>query len=110
MQLEKRPSKPCFVGSETTTTDKPMENEFAEIKDTRDRDVERQIFATCLPWTEIATFRRTLLAYGSQFFQQISGINVITYHAAIIYSGLGMNDFLTRLLAALNGAEYFLTS
>lgn len=84
-----------------------MENEFAEIKYTRNRDVERQIFAT---WTEIATFRRTLLAYESQFFQQISGINVITYHAAIIYSGLGMNDFLARLLAALNGTEYFLAS
>ena len=43
-------------------------------------------------------------------FQQISGINLITYYAAVIYKGLGMSDFLSRLLAALNGTEYFIAS
>jgi MFS family permease len=53
---------------------------------------------------------RTLLAYFNQVFQQISGINLITYYAAVIYKGLGMSDFLSRLLAAINGTEYFLAS
>jgi MFS family permease len=43
-------------------------------------------------------------------FQQISGINLITYYAAKIYSELGLSSFLARLLAALNGTEYFIAS
>lgn len=43
-------------------------------------------------------------------FQQISGINLITYYAAVIYSGLGLTSFMSRLLAALNGTEYFIAS
>lgn len=43
-------------------------------------------------------------------FQQISGINLITYYAAVIYGNLGMSPFLARLLAALNGTEYFIAS
>lgn len=53
---------------------------------------------------------RMILGYTSQLFQQITGINLITYYAAVIYSGLGMSSFMSRLLAALNGTEYFLAS
>ena len=42
--------------------------------------------------------------------QNPSGINLITYYAAKIYSGLGMSPFMARLLAALNGTEYFIAS
>lgn len=38
------------------------------------------------------------------------GINLITYYAAVIYSGLNLGGFLSRLLAALNGTEYFIAS
>lgn len=55
-------------------------------------------------------FHRTLLAFVNQMFQQISGINLITYYAPVIYSGLGMSDFMARLLAAINGTEYFIAS
>lgn len=41
---------------------------------------------------------------------QISGINLITYYAAKIYEDLGMSGFMSRLLAALNGTEYFIAS
>ncbi|KAK3296680.1 uncharacterized protein B0H64DRAFT_372122 [Chaetomium fimeti] len=41
---------------------------------------------------------------------QISGINLITYYTAVIYRGLAMSDFMSRLLAALNGTEYFMAS
>jgi hypothetical protein len=44
-------------------------------------------------------------------FQQISGINLITYYAANIYENeIGLSGFLSRILAACNGTEYFLAS
>ena len=44
-------------------------------------------------------------------FQQISGINLITYYAANIYeTSIGMSGFMSRILAACNGTEYFLAS
>ena len=44
-------------------------------------------------------------------FQQISGINIITYYAATIFeNSIGLSPFLSRLLAALNGTEYFMAS
>lgn len=51
-----------------------------------------------------------MLAVVNQMFQQVSGINLITYYAPVIYSGLGMSDFMARLLAAINGTEYFIAS
>ncbi len=44
-------------------------------------------------------------------FQQISGINLITYYAPFIYERyIGLDSFTARLLAAGNGTEYFLAS
>lgn len=44
-------------------------------------------------------------------FQQISGINLITYYAANIYENqIGLTGFVSRILAACNGTEYFLAS
>jgi hypothetical protein len=56
-------------------------------------------------------FHRTVLAYVNQVFQQISGINLITYYAATIYEiEIGLTPFIARILAAANGTEYFLAS
>lgn len=56
-------------------------------------------------------FHRVLLAYTSQVFQQISGINLITYYAATIYQNyIGLSPFISRILAAANGTEYFAAS
>ena len=47
---------------------------------------------------------RTILAYVNQVFQQISGINLITYYAETIYQQeIGLNDLTSRILAAANG-------
>ncbi|KAF6811623.1 Sugar transporter STL1-like protein 1 [Colletotrichum sojae] len=55
--------------------------------------------------------RRTLLGIAAQFFQQICGINLITYYAGFLFeNSLGFGPELSRLLAALNGTEYFLAS
>jgi hypothetical protein len=56
-------------------------------------------------------FHRVALGYVNQVFQQISGINLITYYATVIYqSHIGLGDLTSRILAACNGTEYFLAS
>ncbi|KXT17025.1 hypothetical protein AC579_4333 [Pseudocercospora musae] len=55
--------------------------------------------------------RRSLLGIAAQFFQQITGINLITYYATFLFeNSLGFNPAMSRLLAAANGTEYFLAS
>ncbi|CAH0044292.1 unnamed protein product [Clonostachys solani] len=54
---------------------------------------------------------RTLLAVGIQILQQVTGINLITYYAASIYEKeIGLSGFMSRILAACNGTEYFLAT
>lgn len=44
-------------------------------------------------------------------FQQISGINLITYYIpTLLESNIGLSPTLSRLIAACNGTEYFLAS
>lgn len=55
--------------------------------------------------------RRTILGIAAQFFQQICGINLITYYATFLFeNSLGFSPGMSRLLAAANGTEYFLAS
>lgn len=91
-------------------TDDPwVENEFRSIKEVA-LEMSKGTFADLFALDRNRSFHRTCLAYVNQMFQQISGINLITYYAAKIYKRLGMSDFLARLLAAINGTEYFLAS
>lgn len=56
-------------------------------------------------------FHRTALAYIIQMFQQITGINLITYYAAtILQENIGLDALTARIVAAANGTEYFLAS
>lgn len=42
---------------------------------------------------------------------EISGINLVTYYAATIFeNSIGLSPFLSRLLSALNGTEYWIAS
>lgn len=85
-------------------------NEFKAIKDVV-LEMEKGTFADLFTMTEDRHFHRTVLAYVNQMFQQISGINLITYYAATIYQDyVHLSPFLSRLLAACNGTEYFLAS
>ena len=85
-------------------------NEFKAIKDVV-LEMEKGTFGDLFTMTEDRHFHRTVLAYVNQVFQQISGINLITYYAATIYQTyVGLSPFLSRLLAACNGTEYFLAS
>ena len=55
--------------------------------------------------------RRTLLGIGGQFMQQLSGINLITYYAPVIFEvSVGMPHSTALLLAGFNGIAYFISS
>ncbi|PCH41296.1 sugar transporter [Wolfiporia cocos MD-104 SS10] len=55
-------------------------------------------------------FRRAFLGVVNQCFQQISGINLITYYATLLFQRLGLSDTKSRIVAAANGTEYFFAS
>ncbi|KAI1149890.1 general substrate transporter [Nemania diffusa] len=95
--------------ADSTVDDKYVQDEFMAIKETV-LEMQKGTFADLFKMTKDREFHRTLLAYVNQVFQQVSGINLITYYAAVIYSGLNLGGFLSRLLAALNGTEYFIAS
>ncbi|KAM0515509.1 hypothetical protein ACHAPE_006035 [Trichoderma viride] len=89
--------------------DKHVDNEFQAIKDTA-MEMSKGTYGELFHADHNRTLHRTIIAYVNQMFQQITGINLITYYAAKIYSDLGMSPFMSRLLAALNGTEYFIAS
>lgn len=89
--------------------DRAITAEFNEVKDTV-IEMSKGSFADLFTMDKDRNLHRTLLAYTNQMFQQISGINLVTYYLTVIYSNLGMSQFLSLLLAALNGTEYFIAS
>ena len=87
-----------------------VHSEFAAIKDAV-LAASSVSFRDLLTMDENRHFHRVVLAYVNQMFQQISGINLITYYAATIYEkSIGMSGLMSRILAACNGTEYFLAS
>ncbi|KAL1868767.1 hypothetical protein Plec18167_008072 [Paecilomyces lecythidis] len=86
-----------------------IHTEFTEIKDTV-LLIKSSSFRDLFTMDEDRNFHRVVLAYVNQMFQQISGINLITYYAAVIYENIGLSGMLSRILAACNGTEYFLAS
>lgn len=95
---------------DTDREDPLVENEFVAIKDTV-LEAQNTSWRDLFTMDENRHFHRVVLAYVNQMFQQISGINLITYYAATIYeNSIGLSGFLSRILAACNGTEYFLAS
>ncbi|KAH9828424.1 Sugar transporter STL1 [Teratosphaeria destructans] len=87
-----------------------VQSEFVAIKETV-LEMAQGSFRDIFSMGKDRNFHRAALGYVNQMFQQISGINLITYYAATIYqNSIGLSPFLSRLLAACNGTEYFLAS
>ncbi|KAJ5201335.1 uncharacterized protein N7498_005998 [Penicillium cinerascens] len=90
--------------------DEYIHSEFAAIKDAV-LDADTVSFRDLCTMDENRHLHRVVLAYINQMFQQISGINLITYYAATIYeNSIGMDGLTSRIMAACNGTEYFLAS
>lgn len=96
--------------SDKPLSDPTIASEFAAIKDTV-LEMAQGGFRDLFTMGQDRNFHRVVLAYVNQMFQQISGINLITYYAANIYeNNIGLSGYLSRILAAANGTEYFLAS
>jgi predicted MFS family arabinose efflux permease len=85
-------------------------NEFSAIKDTV-MEMEKGSFKDLFSNGPDRHFHRTVLAYVNQMFQQISGINLITYYIPnVLQEQVGLSPTLAKLIAACNGTEYFMAS
>lgn len=81
-----------------------------EIKDSL-AAVQKTTLADLITNGHNRNFHRTALGFMSQMFQQISGINLITYYAGTIFQqNLGFSGMVSRVMAAANGTEYFAAS
>ncbi|KAL5359508.1 general substrate transporter [Aspergillus floccosus] len=87
-----------------------LQNEFIAIKATV-LEMAKGSFRDMFTMGEDRHFHRTVLAYVNQMFQQISGINLITYYIPVVLEEqLGMDLIVSRLISACNGTEYFIAS
>ncbi|KAL8682004.1 MAG: hypothetical protein Q9186_001880 [Xanthomendoza sp. 1 TL-2023] len=90
-------------------SDKPSDDpyiwgEFQAIKDTVIENQKAGGIKDLFTMGPDRHLHRTMLAYINQMFQQISGINLITYYAATIYQNeIKLDPFTSRILAAANG-------
>ncbi|PSN71996.1 sugar transporter family protein [Corynespora cassiicola Philippines] len=96
--------------SDLPKEDNFIQTEWAAIKDTV-LEAEASSFKDLFTMDENRHFHRVVLAYVNQVFQQITGINLITYYAATIFEQyIGLDGLTSRILAAANGTEYFIAS
>ena len=98
----------CLMGDDTDEIF--VDTEFTAIKATV-LEMAKGSFRDMFTMGEDRHLHRTILAYVNQMFQQISGINLITYYIpTIIEQQVGMSGTMSRLIAACNGTEYFAAS
>ncbi|KAJ5344809.1 hypothetical protein N7541_007307 [Penicillium brevicompactum] len=98
----------CLMGDDTDELF--IETEFTAIKATV-LEMATGSFRDMFTMGEDRHFHRTMLAYVNQMFQQISGINLITYYIpTLLESQVGLDATTSRLIAACNGTEYFIAS
>ena len=96
--------------NEKPRTDPTIQTEFNSIKETV-VEMSKGSFRSLFDMSEYREFHRVVLAYVNQMFQQISGINLITYYAPTLYGAIGLKGTnINKLLAACNGTEYFLAA
>lgn len=87
-----------------------VQNELIAIKATV-LEMAKGSFRDMFTMGEDRHLHRTLLAYVNQMFQQISGINLITYYIpTLLEDQVGLDPVVSRLISACNGTEYFLAS
>ncbi|KAG1852342.1 general substrate transporter [Suillus tomentosus] len=55
-------------------------------------------------------FRRTVIAVVYMMMQQLTGINLVTFYATIVFQRLGLSEVNARITSVANGAEYILAS
>ncbi|KAK2751381.1 hypothetical protein FQN55_001118 [Onygenales sp. PD_40] len=75
------------------------------------KEMSQGTYRSLFKMSEYREFHRVVLAYVNQMYQQISGINLITYYAPKLYDQIGLSgNNYPKLLAACNGTEYLLAA
>ncbi|KAL2869560.1 general substrate transporter [Aspergillus lucknowensis] len=96
--------------NEKSRDDPYIINEFKSIQETV-KEMSKGSYRSLFDMSEYREFHRVALAYINQMFQQISGINLITYYAPSLYAEIGLGSGNTpKLLAACNGTEYLMAA
>lgn len=99
---------------EIDADDDRISSQLMEIRDAihEEREAARgSSYKILLKNGEQRFFFRTMLGIGGQFMQQLSGINLITYYAPVIFQqSIGMSHNLSLLLAGFNGVAYFFSA
>lgn len=99
---------------QTDANDHVVSEEITEIQNAIEeerRAAEGGSFKALLKNGPQKFFYRTMLGVGGQFMQQLSGVNLITYYAPVIFEqSVGISHDLALLLAGFNGVAYFLSS
>ncbi|WWC70481.1 uncharacterized protein I206_104432 [Kwoniella pini CBS 10737] len=86
-----------------------IEEQEASIKDKNGNPVSA--VRACFTLGKERYFHRVMLGVGSQFMQQLCGINLITYYAPVIFEqSVGLSHDISLLLSGFNGIAYFLSS
>jgi len=102
------------TSSRMTDNNSKALTDLAEIQHAIDEEREAAAGNTFKAMLKNGTQRfryRTLLGIGGQFMQQLSGINLITYYAPVIFQqSVGLSHDLSLLLAGFNGVAYFFSS
>ncbi|KAJ5561706.1 hypothetical protein N7535_003832 [Penicillium sp. DV-2018c] len=96
--------------NEKSRDDPYIKNELLAIQETV-KEMNKGSYRSLFKMSEYREFHRVALAYVNQMFQQISGINLITYYAPSLYAEIGLGSGnLPKLLAACNGTEYLMAA
>ncbi|KAJ5746836.1 uncharacterized protein N7511_008532 [Penicillium nucicola] len=96
--------------NERSRDDPYIQNELLAIQETV-TEMSKGSYRSLFDMSEYREFHRVALAYINQMFQQISGINLITYYAPSLYRDIGLGEGnLPKLLAACNGTEYLMAA
>ncbi|KAF9265001.1 general substrate transporter [Marasmius fiardii PR-910] len=112
----KRPAEALAVISaldDKPTSDEEVRRTFHAVQEAGNAEVGpsgKTSLRELLTGGKSQNFRRVSLGIVVQCFQQITGINLITYYATLLFERLGLSDVKSRILAACNGTEYFLAS
>ncbi|WVQ67997.1 uncharacterized protein L199_006203 [Kwoniella botswanensis] len=86
-----------------------IEEEAAAVKDKNGNPISP--VRACFTFGKERYFHRVMLGVGSQFMQQLCGINLITYYAPVIFEqSVGLSHDISLLLSGFNGIAYFLSS
>ncbi|PKY02699.1 general substrate transporter [Aspergillus campestris IBT 28561] len=96
--------------SESSVDDPLILTELNAIRETV-VEMNKGSYRSLFDMSEYREFHRVALAYINQMFQQISGINLITYYAPKLYADIGLGKGnQPKLLAACNGTEYLMAA